>query len=66
MAERIFDVSALADEWGIPHDARVSITEGATADELRRRAMAGSAAVCDEVGLVGPRLAGVWSKLGAA
>lgn len=67
MAERIFDVSAsFADTWGVPQDTLTSVADGPRAGEVRRKAMVRVVALCQEIGLASPRLAGLWSKLGGS
>lgn len=49
--------------WDLPSEVRQAIEDSSEADALRRGCVARVVSLCDELGLVDPRLAGQWSGL---
>lgn len=69
MTTHVFGPENLLDRigqrWDLPHDVRRVVIEGDPADALRRGCMRRVVGLCDDLGLVDPRLEGQWSDLRA-
>jgi hypothetical protein len=54
----------LVDAWHLPLDVKESIVHGGVSTDLRQRCASGVVELCEQLGLVEPRLASRWSKVG--